>query len=190
MSPQSRRKRGNDLLKPTPRGPAQWGVVGVCLALMASLATSCGSRRDEDIDAVTKDTARASEPSKIAMSLPGANSDSVGSSDPCSLLLKQTPRFIVDKVKGESVEATFSGVTDKSCEDADKKPVLYIKVGSAQFTPPVELDCQPRAREGWNMRCINAAPVINAKGEISVVITGDVNYRSSQTSIMLTYEVP
>lgn len=165
-------------------------ILTLGVTLGAALATGCGSRRDEDADALAQDTARTSEASKVAMTLPGANSDTLGSSEPCSLLLKQTPRFLVDKAKGDVVEATFSGVTDKSCEDADKKPILYIKVGSAQFTPPVELDCQPRARDGWNMRCINAAPVINAKGEISVVITGDANYRSSQTAMMLTYEVP
>jgi hypothetical protein len=40
------------------------------------------------------------------------------------------------------------------------------------------------------MRCLNAAPLVKADGEVEVVVKADANYRSSQTSMQLTYETP
>jgi hypothetical protein len=167
-----------------------------CAASLVSLNTGCGSRNDEDIDkAASKPNQQNSSP--VTLTVPSAtSSDSVVEGGPCSFVLKQTLRFVVDKDKGNVAEATFSGKADTSCADADKKPILYIKFGNAQFTPPVELDCQlgqngqPLA-DGYNMRCVTANSIVSANGEVRLVVKADAaSYLSSQTSMKLAYEVP
>jgi hypothetical protein len=161
------------------------------VAMGAATLAGCGSRKDEDIDANAREATDQELGSRASIVLPGASSDSTQGNDPCALPLTQSFKFTKSEAGEDLVEATFKGKTDKICEDGgNKKAVLYIKLGTAQFQPPVELDCQPRARDGWSMRCLNAAPLVKADGEVEVVVKADANYRSSQTSMQLTYETP
>jgi|GEM_PF-4070140 len=163
---------------------AAQGAIALKYALLcgaAFLLASCGSRKREDIDAPP--SAAPNQASKVSFKSAAGSQDQMGSTEACEAVLKQTP-----KIKDSGIEASFDGAVGKSCDDGGKKPVLYIRSGEANFTPPVELDCQPKAHGIYRIRCVNATPVLNANGEVHIVITGDSNYRSSQTGMMITFE--
>lgn len=169
---------------PTHRGRTSARHRGLAaIALLVAFAAACGSRKREDMEAERNDSAN---PAKVSVSLPNGSQDAEAAQDPCQLVLKQEAKIV-----GNGIEAEFTGQTDRAaCESGDKKPILYLRTSDAQFSLPVELDCQPKPRGSWNLRCANAAQLVDGKNQVRVRIKADGNYRSSQTGMMLTYEKP
>ena len=157
-----------------------------CVALLAS----CGSKQDEDRKALEQEQAAQKKPSQpggsvAVLKIPGETADAQSElADPCLIQLQQqSPVF-----NGNKVTANFVGKLKAGCATDSKQLILYIKTGENRLQLPAQLDCQPKGKEGWNIRCLNTKGLVNEKGEASLSLEADANYRGSLTAMQLAFE--
>ena len=158
------------------------GAISFCVG-------SCGSKKEEDLKKMQDEQAASKkaekgESSRGVLVSSGQSSNAEPEKLPqCFFTLGQSIQF-----RGADVEAQFKGAVDMGCKADGKESVLLIQSGGIQLSLPVELDCQPKKRDQFNITCSNVASLIDASGKVDLRIKADANYKSSQVKIWLGFE--
>jgi hypothetical protein len=165
----------------TLKNATGWFLMGVLVA--------CGSRKDQDAqklkdeEAAAKKAEKAEASAGVLISSNKSSNAEVEKLPPCFFALGQTTQF-----KNTDIEAQFKGTVDLGCKTGGKEPILLIQSGGIQLSLPVELDCQPKKRDQFNIICGSVASIVDGTGKVDLRIKADSNYKSSQVKIRFGYE--
>jgi hypothetical protein len=163
--------------------------IATCSLLASLIFGSCGSKKNEDEAALDKELTtqkkeKKNQSSRAVLVSNGQSSNAEASKLPaCFFALQQTIQL-----QQSAVEAQFKGTVDLGCQSGGKSAVMLLNTGSTSLTLPVELDCQPKGRDGYNVTCSKVASLFDEKGRVDLRIKADDNYKSSEVKMVIGFE--